>query len=99
MHDGRGNHGGTETMKTLIRVLALAAATALPFAAFADDKAPAAKPTDKAPAADKAAPADKPADAPKDAKKHTGKHKAAPAGDKAAPAAEKAPPADKPAAK
>ncbi len=68
-------------MKNLIRVLALATATVLPAAAFAQggDKAPAAKPADDkaAPAGDKAAPA-----ADDKGKKHTSSKKAAPKADK-----------------
>jgi len=61
------HHGGTDTMKNLIRVIALATATAFPMAAFAQGAAPpkkeapaAAPKEDKAPAKD-----DKAAAAPK----------------------------------
>ena len=94
MQYSAGNGGTDKPMKNLIRVLALATATVLPAAAFAQggDKAPAAKPAD-----DKAAaPADKgmapPADtkaADDKGKKHTTKKTTKPADkdkDKAAPA-------------
>jgi hypothetical protein len=75
-------------MKNIIRVLALATATILPAAAFAQggDKAPAAKPADdKAAPAGAAAPAAPAADA-KPADDKGKKHAKKPKADKAAPA-------------